>query len=196
MNNKKFAGFSTRDLVYSCINGHDIQVTVLTPEVLQERPPSRYPVLIHWHGGGFITGHRIYAPWWPDWSAHCPFLYPARPLEIKLKSSTRVPVEMLQVPRIRPLPQRPHHQPRPPPPPRSQRHRPPRRRRSLLGLDARRAPLARRPRIMARGPGPRPRRRRRRQLRRLPGHADGPAVPAQSRRQSRHVRLRAAERHQ
>lgn len=70
MHDKKFAGFSRRDLVYSCINGHDLLVTVMTPEVLQERPLSQYPVLIHWHGGGFITGHRAYAPWWPDWSVY------------------------------------------------------------------------------------------------------------------------------
>ncbi|MCJ1299986.1 hypothetical protein MMC08_002780 [Hypocenomyce scalaris] len=62
----KFAGFSRRDLVYSCINGHDLLVAVLTPEIIQERPPAQYPVLVHWHGGGFITGHRTYAPWWPN----------------------------------------------------------------------------------------------------------------------------------
>lgn len=68
MNNSKFANFSGRDLVYSHVNGYDMKVTVLTPRLLQGRQPSQYPVLVHWHGGGFITGHRLYAPWWPDWS--------------------------------------------------------------------------------------------------------------------------------
>jgi acetyl esterase/lipase len=25
------------------------------------------PVLVYWHGGGFIVGYRLYEPWWPDW---------------------------------------------------------------------------------------------------------------------------------
>lgn len=69
MDTSKFSGFSRRDLVYSCVNGHDILATVLTPKELQDQPPCQYPVLVHWHGGGFVLGHRMYAPWWPDWSA-------------------------------------------------------------------------------------------------------------------------------
>ncbi|CAI6338613.1 unnamed protein product [Periconia digitata] len=68
MTDSKLAAFSTQDLVYSHINGHDMMATVLTPKLLQGKPPSDYPVLVYWHGGGFITGHRTYAPWWPKWS--------------------------------------------------------------------------------------------------------------------------------
>lgn len=25
------------------------------------------PVLVFWHGGGFVTGDRMYEPWWPRW---------------------------------------------------------------------------------------------------------------------------------
>jgi len=69
MDDIKFARFTKRDLVYSCINGQDLLATVLTPKKLQEHPPAQCPVLVHWHGGGFVLGHRMYAPWWPTWLA-------------------------------------------------------------------------------------------------------------------------------
>lgn len=64
----KFSAFSKRDIAYSSINGHDIFATVLTPTKLQDQPSAPRPVLVHWHGGGFVVGHRTYGPWWPLWS--------------------------------------------------------------------------------------------------------------------------------
>ena len=200
----KFAGFSRRDLVYSCINGHDLLVAVLTPEILQERPPAQYPVLVHWHGGGFITGHRTYAPWWPNWSVlpsppifHFPCSQQPRPQPKTSTIHTHILTTCCLVPKVsraRPLPQRHHHQPGPPAPPRSQRHRRPRRRRILHLLACRPATRARGARGLARIPGPKPRGHYRRQLRRLPRHADGPAVPRTGRRQGYYKRLRAPQR--
>ncbi|EPE28702.1 alpha/beta-Hydrolase [Glarea lozoyensis ATCC 20868] len=57
MDNEKFAGFSRIDLVYSSIRGRDLQASILTPKKLRLSPPSSRPVLVHWHGGGFIVGH-------------------------------------------------------------------------------------------------------------------------------------------
>ncbi|KAI5460131.1 Alpha/Beta hydrolase protein [Mariannaea sp. PMI_226] len=68
MDDQKFKDFTRRDLVYSCVNGHDILATVLTPNTLEDQNPSLYPLLVYWHGGGFIVGHRMYGPWWPTWS--------------------------------------------------------------------------------------------------------------------------------
>ncbi|KAM4066280.1 alpha/beta hydrolase fold domain-containing protein [Hirsutella rhossiliensis] len=66
--NEKFYGFNRRDLVYSCINGHELLATVLTPRMLENQPSSQRPILVHWHGGGFIARDRMYGPWWPKWS--------------------------------------------------------------------------------------------------------------------------------
>lgn len=68
MTDPKFSAFLSQDYVYSQVNGHNILATILTPKKLLDEPPSSCPVLVYWHGGGFITGHRLYAPWWPKWS--------------------------------------------------------------------------------------------------------------------------------
>jgi hypothetical protein len=36
-----------------------------------------YPVLVYWHGGGFIVGHRMYEPWWSNWQVLIPPFSPS-----------------------------------------------------------------------------------------------------------------------
>ncbi|KAI0123371.1 putative polyketide synthase [Xylariales sp. AK1849] len=64
----KLNSFERLDLTYATVNGQPLQATVLTPKRLQAEPPGLHPVLVHWHGGGFIVGHRMYEPWWPKWT--------------------------------------------------------------------------------------------------------------------------------
>ncbi|KAK8011003.1 alpha/beta-hydrolase [Apiospora arundinis] len=64
----KFAAFTRRDLVYSTVKGHNLYAAVLVPKSLRFQASRPHPVLVHWHGGGFVTGHRTYAPWWSRWS--------------------------------------------------------------------------------------------------------------------------------
>lgn len=68
MSEDKFAAFSRRDLIYSSIKGHDLHATVLTPKISETQFNQPHPVVVHWHGGGFVTGHRMYGPWWSRWS--------------------------------------------------------------------------------------------------------------------------------
>ncbi|RDL36342.1 uncharacterized protein BP5553_05694 [Venustampulla echinocandica] len=53
------------------VANHEIWASVLTPrKVAEERRGGAHinvPVLVFWHGGGFIVGDRLYEPWWPDW---------------------------------------------------------------------------------------------------------------------------------
>lgn len=64
----KFEQFEREDFTYSQIGGHPLIASVLTPKKLQERPQRQVPVLVFWHGGGFVIGDRLYEPWWSDWS--------------------------------------------------------------------------------------------------------------------------------
>jgi len=62
----KFAGFHRTDLVYCTVANHDLNASVLRPTSTEPATAPR-PVLVFWHGGGFITGDRMYEPWWPTW---------------------------------------------------------------------------------------------------------------------------------
>ncbi|KAL4874705.1 Alpha/Beta hydrolase protein [Aspergillus karnatakaensis] len=61
----KFEVFDRKDLVYSTVADHPIQVSVFTPNDAPATDSA--PVLVYWHGGGFIVGDRLYEGWWPDW---------------------------------------------------------------------------------------------------------------------------------
>ncbi|KAM0343562.1 hypothetical protein ACHAPU_008457 [Fusarium lateritium] len=67
----KFDEFDRTDHVYSTVNCHDILVSIFRPsDPAIEHPHGssvKGPVLVYWHGGGFIVGDRLYEPWWPDW---------------------------------------------------------------------------------------------------------------------------------
>lgn len=68
----KFDAFEKKDIVYTTVAQHQIQASVFTPrpaadDISPKRPPTTAPVLVYWHGGGFIVGDRLYEPWWPVW---------------------------------------------------------------------------------------------------------------------------------
>lgn len=62
----KFDGWDRTDHVYSTINDHDIYASIFTSSSSATGHVKR-PVLVYWHGGGFIVGDRLYEPWWPYW---------------------------------------------------------------------------------------------------------------------------------
>ena len=67
----KFDGFERNDLVYNIVAGHNLLASILTPKKLAKERHSgthaNVPVLVYWHGGGFIVGDRMYEPWWSSW---------------------------------------------------------------------------------------------------------------------------------
>lgn len=68
----KFSNFTRRDLVYSIVANHAIQVSIFTPTQAEKaqqatNTSTKVPVLVFWHGGGFVVGSRLYEPWWPTW---------------------------------------------------------------------------------------------------------------------------------
>ncbi|KAI1333950.1 putative polyketide synthase [Xylariaceae sp. FL0016] len=68
----KFSRFDRKDFVYSTISHHDIWTSVFIPtgpvkHRLGETSSVLVPILVFWHGGGFIVGNRLYEPWWPGW---------------------------------------------------------------------------------------------------------------------------------
>ncbi|EME41519.1 hypothetical protein DOTSEDRAFT_90348 [Dothistroma septosporum NZE10] len=64
-----FDDYEIEDIEYSRIKGHPLIASVLKPKSLLDGSctPGRLPVLVFWHGGGFVVGHRLHEAWWPDW---------------------------------------------------------------------------------------------------------------------------------
>jgi acetyl esterase/lipase len=62
----KFDEFHRTDLVYSTVGTHELRASVLRPKC-PGSTDALIPVMVFWHGGGFITGSRMYEPWWPKW---------------------------------------------------------------------------------------------------------------------------------
>ena len=58
----KFKAYNLIDIEYKAVDGISIPATVLVPKDVN---PGKHPVLVRWHGGCLITGHRMY----PEWSA-------------------------------------------------------------------------------------------------------------------------------
>ena len=56
----KFSAFNVIDVDYKKVRDVSIQASILVPKHIQ---PGTHPVLVRWHGGCLITGHRMY----PDW---------------------------------------------------------------------------------------------------------------------------------
>ncbi|KAH6649116.1 putative polyketide synthase [Truncatella angustata] len=73
LHKSKFDEFRRLDLVYGTVACHSLWTSILTPKgLVKERHggsgiPTHIPVLVFWHGGGFIVGDRLYEPWWPGW---------------------------------------------------------------------------------------------------------------------------------
>ncbi|KAH8659904.1 Alpha/Beta hydrolase protein [Xylariales sp. PMI_506] len=63
----RFTPFMQVDLPYRIIDEIPLIATVLIPASLLSSPGKRYPVMVRWHGGGFIVGHRMYEPWFAQW---------------------------------------------------------------------------------------------------------------------------------
>ncbi|KAI1402583.1 putative polyketide synthase [Hypoxylon fuscum] len=63
----KFQAFDVSDLTYGIVNGHPLKVSILTPKGLDQQESNEHPIMVHWHGGGFITGHRLYEDWFALW---------------------------------------------------------------------------------------------------------------------------------
>ena len=61
----KFDLFDKVDLTFNYVNDHPLEATILIPQILQSKPQADYPVLVNWHGGGFVVGHRMYEGWFP-----------------------------------------------------------------------------------------------------------------------------------
>ncbi|OCK74973.1 putative polyketide synthase [Lepidopterella palustris CBS 459.81] len=63
----KFDAFDRIDLVYHVVHDHPLQASILTPKELSGQSSKQLPVVVFWHGGGFIVGDRLYEPWWSEW---------------------------------------------------------------------------------------------------------------------------------
>lgn len=60
----KFSVFNLVDIDYKHVNGTPIPATILVPKAIKS---GKHPVLVRWHGGCFITGHRMYPEWLGTW---------------------------------------------------------------------------------------------------------------------------------
>lgn len=63
----RFESFQRADIEYSRVGDVPLIASVLIPKKAQEEPQRQAPVLVFWHGGGFVVGGRLYEPWWSDW---------------------------------------------------------------------------------------------------------------------------------
>ncbi|CAN8097035.1 unnamed protein product [Discula destructiva] len=68
----RFAPFHRVDVPYRIINGIPLETTILTPLSMRTSAGNpvaikSHPVIVRWHGGGFIVGHRMYEPWFAQW---------------------------------------------------------------------------------------------------------------------------------
>lgn len=66
----RLAPFTRIDLPFRFIEGVPLEATVLIPKTILYSPGGygkKHPVMVRWHGGGFIVGHRMYEPWFAQW---------------------------------------------------------------------------------------------------------------------------------
>ncbi|KAH8434974.1 alpha/beta hydrolase family protein [Aspergillus melleus] len=63
----KFDPFNIISATYKSVSQHDIAVNVLVPKNITY--PGKYPVIIRFHGGGFVTGSSLFPDWFPRWQA-------------------------------------------------------------------------------------------------------------------------------
>lgn len=56
----KFNAFNVIDVNYKEVNGVKIPASILVPKDIKS---GAHPLLVRWHGGCLITGHRMF----PDW---------------------------------------------------------------------------------------------------------------------------------
>jgi len=65
-NKTKFDAFNRTDHVYHVVHDNPLQASILMPKKL-DQSNKKLPVIVFWHGGGFVVGYRLYEPWWSDW---------------------------------------------------------------------------------------------------------------------------------
>ena len=66
----RVAPFTRIDLPYRIVNGVPLEATILIKSSISALPRAqdkKHPVMVRWHGGGFILGHRMYEPWFAEW---------------------------------------------------------------------------------------------------------------------------------
>ncbi|KAL8793204.1 MAG: hypothetical protein Q9195_004234 [Heterodermia aff. obscurata] len=66
----RVAPFTRVDLPYRIVNGVPLEATILIKSSISASPSAqgkKHPVMVRWHGGGFIVGHRMYEPWFAQW---------------------------------------------------------------------------------------------------------------------------------
>ncbi|KAL1872683.1 hypothetical protein Daus18300_004229 [Diaporthe australafricana] len=66
----RFAPFTRIDLPYRVFHGIPLETTILVPLSICNSPKAhdkKHPVIVRWHGGGFVVGHRMYEPWFAQW---------------------------------------------------------------------------------------------------------------------------------
>jgi cephalosporin-C deacetylase-like acetyl esterase len=56
----KYAAFDLVDVNYKEAKGVPIPASILVPKNVK---PGKHPVLVRWHGGCLITGHRLFPEW-------------------------------------------------------------------------------------------------------------------------------------
>ncbi|PMD45901.1 alpha/beta-hydrolase [Hyaloscypha variabilis F] len=60
----KFDGFNVISADYKKVAGQGIAVDLLIPSKLTA---GLYPVIVRFHGGGYVSGSSLYEPWFPQW---------------------------------------------------------------------------------------------------------------------------------
>jgi acetyl esterase/lipase len=65
----RFDPFTLLDLPYRVVKNHSLDATLFIPTHFLSRSnyKQKCPVMVHFHGGGFILGHRRYEPWFAQW---------------------------------------------------------------------------------------------------------------------------------
>ena len=84
----KFSAFDIHDdIVYKNIQSVDIKAATLVPKTV--KAGTKCPILVHWHGGGFMTGQRLFEPWFALWYVCSTYLLFARGIVVWRKYFTK-----------------------------------------------------------------------------------------------------------
>ncbi|KAK7532020.1 Alpha/Beta hydrolase protein [Phyllosticta citribraziliensis] len=59
-----FADFHVHHVAYKTVDGQPIETSILVP---RDAAPGPRPTIVRWHGGGLVTGARLYTPWFAPW---------------------------------------------------------------------------------------------------------------------------------
>jgi len=60
----KFDNFEIITTDYKIVGSHGIAVDLLIPPTLPKGPR---PIIVRFHGGGFVSGSSLFEPWFPQW---------------------------------------------------------------------------------------------------------------------------------